>query len=53
MGFRGEQLAALEIHDSFGQKSVLTFNNMQVNAPVAAESFRFVPPNGAAVVQAP
>lgn len=53
VGFRGEQLAALEIHDSFGQKSVLTFNNMQVNAPVAAESFRFVPPNGAAVVQAP
>jgi len=53
VGFRGDQLAALDIQDSFGQRSVLTFANMQVNAQVAAESFRFVPPNGAAVVQAP
>ena len=53
VGFRGEQLAALEIQDSFGQRSVLTFNNMQVNAPVSAEDFRFTPPKGADVVQAP
>jgi outer membrane lipoprotein carrier protein len=53
VGFRGDQLAALDIQDSFGQRSVLTFTNMQVNAPVAAEVFKFVPPNGAAVVQAP
>jgi outer membrane lipoprotein carrier protein len=53
VGFRGDQLAALDIQDSFGQRSVLTFTNMQVNAPVAAEAFKFVPPNGAAVVQAP
>lgn len=53
VGFRGEQLAALEILDSFGQRSVLTFANMQVNAPVNAESFRFTPPKGADVVEAP
>ena len=53
VGFRGDQLAALEIQDSFGQRSVLTFNNMQVNAPVNAEAFRFTPPKGADVVQAP
>jgi outer membrane lipoprotein carrier protein len=53
VGFRGDQLAALEILDSFGQKSMLTFNNMQVNAPVTAEMFRFVPPKGADVVEAP
>ena len=53
VGFRGEQLAALDILDSFGQRSVLTFNNMQVNAGVTADAFRFVPPKGADVVQAP
>jgi outer membrane lipoprotein carrier protein len=53
VGFRGEQLAALDILDSFGQRSVLTFNGLQLNAPVNAESFRFVPPKGADVVQAP
>jgi len=53
VGFRGDQLAALEILDSFGQRSVLTFSNMQLNAPLTAEAFRFTPPKGADVVQAP
>jgi len=53
VGFRGDQLAALEILDSFGQRSMMTFTNMQVNAPVTAEAFRFVPPKGADVVEAP
>jgi outer membrane lipoprotein carrier protein len=53
VGFRGEQLASLDILDSFGQRSVLTFNNMQVNAGVSANAFRFTPPKGADVVQAP
>lgn len=53
VGFRGEQLAALDILDSFGQRSVLTFNGMQVNAGVTADAFRFTPPKGADVVQAP
>lgn len=53
VGFRGDQLAALDILDSFGQRSVLTFSNMQVNAGVSADAFRFQPPKGADVVQAP
>lgn len=53
VGFRGQQLAALEILDSFGQHSMLTFNNMQVNAPVTADAFHFVPPKGVDVVEAP
>lgn len=53
VGFRGEQLAALDILDSFGQRSLLTFNNMQVNASVGAEAFRFTPPKGTDVVEAP
>lgn len=53
VGFRGDQLAALEIQDSFGQRSVLTFSNMQVNTPVNAAAFNFTPPKGVDVVQAP
>jgi outer membrane lipoprotein carrier protein len=53
VGFRGDQLASLDILDSFGQKSVLTFNNMQVNSAIPAETFVFTPPKGTDVVQAP
>ena len=53
VGFRGDQLAALDIQDSFGQRSVLTFTNLQVNGAVNAAAFTFVPPKGADVVQAP
>jgi len=52
VGFRGEQLAALDILDSFGQRSVITFNGLQVNGGVSADAFRFQPPKGADVVQA-
>nr|MCD6078032.1 lolA [Ramlibacter sp.] len=53
VGFRGDQLAALDIQDSFGQRSVLTFTNMQVNGAVNTAAFTFTPPKGADVVQAP
>jgi outer membrane lipoprotein carrier protein len=51
VGFRGPELAALEILDSFGQRSVLTFANFQLNAGVAADAFQFKPPQGADVVR--
>lgn len=51
VGFRGDQLAALEILDSFGQRSVITFDKMQVNAGVGPEVFNFKPPQGADVVR--
>lgn len=53
VGFRGDQLAALDIQDSFGQRSVLTFSGMQINGGVSADAFRFTPPKGTDVVQAP
>ena len=53
VGFRGDQLAALDILDSFGQHSVLTFSGMQLNTGLNAEAFHFQPPKGADVVQAP
>jgi outer membrane lipoprotein carrier protein len=50
-GFRGNELAALEILDSFGQRSVLTFTKMELNAAVPTAQFQFTPPAGADVVR--
>lgn len=51
VGFRQGQLAVLEILDSLGQKSVLSFVQWQGNAAVKAERFRFQPPAGADVIR--
>jgi len=51
VGFKAGQLAALEIADSLGQRSVLTFSQWRGNAPLKAEQFRFQPPAGASVVR--
>lgn len=51
VGFRGDQLAALDIQDSFGQRSLITFSNLQLNGGVAADAFRFQPPQGVDVVK--
>ena len=51
IGFRGDQLAALDILDGFGHRSVMTFNNLQVNAPLSADVFQFKPPQGADLVR--
>ena len=46
---KGTELAALEILDSFGQLSVMTFSQFEVNPSLAAASFQFKPPAGADV----
>jgi outer membrane lipoprotein carrier protein len=51
LGFRGRELVALEIVDAFGQRSVMQFNSVQVNAKVAPERFRFDPPAGTDVME--
>ena len=51
VGFRGKDLAAVEIVDSFGQRSRLDFQRFTANPPTAAERFRFVPPAGADVIE--
>jgi outer membrane lipoprotein carrier protein len=51
VGFRGKELAAVEIADAFGQRSLLQFGTLSANVPIAAERFRFVPPAGADVVE--
>ncbi len=45
------ELAALEILDSFGQRSLLSFSRFEVNAALPANSFEFKPPPGADVIR--
>jgi outer membrane lipoprotein carrier protein len=55
VGFRaGEQsagLAALEILDSFGQRSVLSFSKVEVNPTLPKDTFQFQTPKGADVIR--
>ena len=46
---KGTELAALEILDSFGQRSVMTFNQFEINPALSAAGFQFKPPVGASV----
>jgi outer membrane lipoprotein carrier protein len=51
VGFRGEQLAVLEILDSFGQRSSIRFDKLQPNPQLPASTFQFKPPAGADVLK--
>ena len=51
LGFKQGQLSALEILDSFGQRSVLRFGAMDVNSRLPADRFRFTPPAGVDVLR--
>ena len=50
-GRKTAELAALEIVDSFGQRSLLSFSKVQLNVSLPAETFRFRPPAGADVIR--
>lgn len=50
-GRKTAELAALEIVDSFGQRSLLNFSKVQLNVSLPAETFRFKPPAGADVIR--
>ena len=51
VGFKGRELAAVEIIDSFGQRSLLNFSRFEANVAFDADRFRFTPPAGADVVE--
>lgn len=48
---KGSELAMLEILDSFGQKSVMTFSQFEVNPALSPASFQFKPPAGADLIK--
>jgi outer membrane lipoprotein carrier protein len=51
LGFKGTELAALEILDSFGQRSVMSFSKVEVNPSLGAQAFSFKPPVGADIIR--
>lgn len=50
-GAKGPELGTLEILDSFGQRSVLTFSSFEMNAAPSASAFQFKPPAGVDVLR--
>jgi outer membrane lipoprotein carrier protein len=51
VGFKGRELSAVEIVDSFGQRSLLQFSRFEANVALDAERFRYTPPAGADVIE--
>jgi outer membrane lipoprotein carrier protein len=51
LGLQGKTLAAMELHDQLGGRTMLRFLDLKANSPVAADSFRFTPPKGADVLE--
>ena len=50
VGFKGKTLAAVELVDGFGQRSLLSFVDVVPNVALGADAFRFVPPKGVEVL---
>ncbi|MGH8685051.1 MAG: outer membrane lipoprotein chaperone LolA [Nitrosospira sp.] len=51
LGFTPEGiLKAMELHDNFGQTTVLTFSRVERNPKLSPELFKFTPPEGADVI---
>ena len=51
VGFKGKELAVVEVTDSFGQRSRLDFQGFVAHAALPPERFRFVPPAGADLIE--
>jgi len=47
----GAELAALDVQDSLGQRSVITFSAFELNPALPASTFAFKAPAGADVIK--
>lgn len=50
MGFGKSGLEAMELRDQFGQTTIISFSEVERNPRIAADVFRFSPPQGADVI---
>jgi outer membrane lipoprotein carrier protein len=50
LGFSARGLEAMELHDQFGQTTVIKFTALERNPDFPPNEFRFVPPKGADVI---
>jgi outer membrane lipoprotein carrier protein len=51
IGFQDGELKAMELHDVFGNVTLLTFSNIQKNPALPADAFKFAVPKGADVIK--
>ncbi|MFZ3323415.1 MAG: outer membrane lipoprotein chaperone LolA [Usitatibacter sp.] len=51
LGLSGKSLAAMELSDQLGGRTKLTFSDFRSNVAIAPDTFRFVPPKGADVLE--
>ncbi|MBB3255500.1 outer membrane lipoprotein carrier protein [Paraburkholderia bannensis] len=50
IGFKDGNLEAMELHDVFGNVTLLTFSNIEKNPALPASTFKFVRPKGADLI---
>ncbi len=50
MGFAGGDLKAMELSDSFGQTTIISFTRLERNPALPANHFKFTPPAGVDVI---
>jgi outer membrane lipoprotein carrier protein len=53
LGLNGRTLAAMELQDQLGGRTLLRFTELKANAPLPPETFTFTPPKGADVLEDP
>ena len=51
LGLQGKTLAAMELNDQLGGRTMLRFSDLKANVPVAPGTFKFTPPKGADVIE--
>ena len=51
LGLQGKTLAAMELHDQLGGRTMLRFTDLKANASVSPDTFTFKPPPGADVME--
>ena len=51
LGLKGKSLAAMELHDQLGGRTLLRFVDLKPNAAVAPQTFTFAAPQGADVIE--
>lgn len=50
IGFKGEQLAAMELKDSFGNQTSIRFSGINTKPNLSKSEFKFTPPKGVDVL---
>jgi outer membrane lipoprotein carrier protein len=50
VSFSGNQLTGMQLRDSLGQKTDITFSQIKVNGKIADSVFQFTPPKGVDVI---